>query len=178
MADAAAPEYGYRFKRTEMIVRAIAYNALIEPKHIFLNSKKVLEALNGDQIYIENDQVKYAIHIDSRTEDALQVVDSDGNGYYLKWSEVENAAKNERRSGRTTRIVDAAIQELFEKGFVHVKDHHGDKHTDRLALALVKDRLFREHEHVKWISDRKDPFVLHLQNGLSEKELRDLKNEY
>lgn len=90
----------------------------------------------------------------------------------------EAVVKSERHTGRTTRMVDDAIQELFNTGVVKVRDHHEGKHADRLALALVKDRLFREHEHVKWLSDREDPFTLHLVQGLSDKEVRELKNEY
>lgn len=51
-----------------------------------------------------------------------------------------------RQTGRTTRIVDAAIQELFEKGEVTIVDHHpsGSDH----ALRLLQNRLAREHAGV------------------------------
>ena len=58
-----------------------------------------------------------------------------------------------RRSGRTTRIVDAAIQELFNKGEVIVSDHHYDgRESHILASEFAADtlimRLKIEHSHV------------------------------
>lgn len=50
-----------------------------------------------------------------------------------------------RKSGRTTRIVDEAIQKLFEEGSVIIKDHYGSEAADRLALNILLRRLYIEH---------------------------------
>lgn len=44
-----------------------------------------------------------------------------------------------RRSGRTTRIVDFAVQQLFENGTVAVHDHADYEHSDRTVEYLVKE---------------------------------------
>ena len=54
----------------------------------------------------------------------------------------------ERRSGRTTRLVDEAIQDLFHLGEAHVWDHYkeGKNIIANTYLAnLVKGRLIMEH---------------------------------
>lgn len=56
-----------------------------------------------------------------------------------------------RRTGRTTRIVDAAIQELFKTGKCTVVDHFGGTHLEARrasmrAFEIVIDRLYREHD--------------------------------
>jgi hypothetical protein len=50
-----------------------------------------------------------------------------------------------RRSGQTTRIVDAAIQELFTAGSVIIKDHHPTIEADRHAYLVFRRRLKDEH---------------------------------
>lgn len=48
-----------------------------------------------------------------------------------------------RRTGRTTRIIDSLVQELFKKGSIIVYDHHTDDH----AWNIIKSRLEREHQY-------------------------------
>lgn len=60
-----------------------------------------------------------------------------------------------RRSGRTTRIVDAAVQTLFERGEVTINDHHyGDYNNldsnahdkaNKHAFKILLRRLDMEH---------------------------------
>jgi hypothetical protein len=50
-----------------------------------------------------------------------------------------------RQSGRTTRIVDDLVQELFSTGQTIVIDHFGSGNADRIALDILKKRLFYEH---------------------------------
>ena len=50
-----------------------------------------------------------------------------------------------RKSGRTTRIVDEAIQTLFTKGRVYVRDHHSTLKMDRYCYDIVVRRLHSEH---------------------------------
>ena len=56
-----------------------------------------------------------------------------------------------RATGRTTRLIDEYVQELFERGEVILKDHHeGGKHS--LANINIsnrfKDRMRLEHRGV------------------------------
>lgn len=48
-----------------------------------------------------------------------------------------------RRSGRTTRIVDSAIQNLFNKGFCILSDHH--KGTNQSTIDIL-DRFIKRFE--------------------------------
>jgi len=52
-----------------------------------------------------------------------------------------------RASGRTTRIVDACIQELFNEGTVTVKDHCDKRVCHENAFDRVVNRLRYEHKH-------------------------------
>ena len=57
-----------------------------------------------------------------------------------------------RRSGRTTRIVDGAIQELFEKGEVVVKDHLSTlppTQASKFVSDIIRKRLYMEHGGIK-----------------------------
>ena len=56
-----------------------------------------------------------------------------------------------RATGRTTRIVDEAIQELFTTGECFVLDHYSDGYgfKDEYALRLTYNRLMAEHGHMK-----------------------------
>lgn len=58
-----------------------------------------------------------------------------------------------RRTGRTTRIVDAAIQTLFEAGIVKIMDHDfdfrlSDNKRNNEVLQLVVNRIRNEHNAV------------------------------
>lgn len=62
--------------------------------------------------------------------------------------------ENSRRSGRTTRIVDQAIQELFKDGKVVVYDHPIPSPSDEYkntvenniwVARIVAGRLYNEH---------------------------------
>lgn len=56
-----------------------------------------------------------------------------------------------RRAGNTTRIIDNAIQILFEEGEVLIRDHHytGDKEQNNYIFDKVLKRL--NSEHPQWI---------------------------
>jgi len=51
-----------------------------------------------------------------------------------------------RRSGRTTRLIDEAVQALFNNGSVVVYDHHPTKRADERLFEMLLERLSREHE--------------------------------
>ena len=57
-------------------------------------------------------------------------------------------------SGRTTRLCDWYIQELFLTGFIKVEDHYAPK-TPKLYLRIVK-RLALEHKFVAFEYDIKN----------------------
>lgn len=50
-----------------------------------------------------------------------------------------------RRSGRTTRLVDKAIQDLFTTGMARIVDHYPSHLADKQLLYLVMRRLELEH---------------------------------
>lgn len=60
----------------------------------------------------------------------------------------------DRRSGRTTRIIDEAIQELFVKGKCVVKDHHygldcnSHRKANTFTFRILLRRLELEHGHL------------------------------
>lgn len=51
-------------------------------------------------------------------------------------------------NGETTRIIDAAIQELFTKWFIVVKDHHDTKQMHERVFVMILRRLNTEHAHI------------------------------
>ena len=51
-----------------------------------------------------------------------------------------------RRTGRSTRIIDASIQELFKTGITTVRDHHWGLRNERPRLSTniyESERIFR-----------------------------------
>lgn len=54
-----------------------------------------------------------------------------------------------RRSGQTTRIIDAAIQTLFEEGEVIVKDHYNSRDANLDAIKKIYRRFVMEHPLLK-----------------------------
>ena len=60
---------------------------------------------------------------------------------------------DERRSGRTTRIVNEIIEELFKNGEAICEDHYNSSDSNRMLSKLVWRRLNSEHPHVATIFD-------------------------
>lgn len=50
-----------------------------------------------------------------------------------------------RRKGATTRLVDAAIQELFIVGYVKINDHFDNKSFDEQLAHRICRRMMNEH---------------------------------
>lgn len=50
-----------------------------------------------------------------------------------------------RRTGETTRLIDAAIQKLFRDGEVIFTDHHPSGEAQRHGLTRLLGRLAYEH---------------------------------
>ena len=50
-----------------------------------------------------------------------------------------------RRNGSTTRLIDEAVQELFTRGEVRIRDHYGTRNADQYMLNIFLDRLKAEH---------------------------------
>jgi len=66
----------------------------------------------------------------------------------------------ERQSGRTTRLADKSIQELFTTGRTTFKDHHGTVDQDQRLGDIVRKRIVAEHPHVvDMLNMRKDEIV-------------------
>lgn len=71
-----------------------------------------------------------------------------------------------RATGRTSRLVDSYIQELFNQGEIDVKDHHDDKHSNRYLLERIVDRYEREYNKS---NNKKELIVRSLNVKLVEK---------
>ena len=52
----------------------------------------------------------------------------------------------ERQTGRTTRLVDSYIQELFTKGKIIVRDHAPSEEAHKILFERILDRLLAEHD--------------------------------
>lgn len=53
------------------------------------------------------------------------------------------------RTGRTTRLADDYIQQLFSEGFVVVRDHHTSGRSGHEHLfSIIFNRLKNEHHHL------------------------------
>lgn len=61
-------------------------------------------------------------------------------------TELEQLEISLRRTGRTTRIVDTAVQTLFNTGFIRIEDHYWTgKNDDRHIFSVLLKRLYSEH---------------------------------
>ena len=49
------------------------------------------------------------------------------------------------RSGRTTRIIDDAIQTLFKEGYVKLKDHGPGNPATSMTIKFLLQRMDNEH---------------------------------
>lgn len=54
-----------------------------------------------------------------------------------------------RKTGRSTREIDEAIQDLFNTGECTVRDHHGTRLASEHAFKRLWFRLIAEHEHMR-----------------------------
>ena len=54
---------------------------------------------------------------------------------------------NDRGTGRTTRLIDSYIQELFNNKGSHIdiKDHYNSREADRILVNKIEKRLQSEH---------------------------------
>lgn len=59
-----------------------------------------------------------------------------------------------RRSGRTTRIVDQAIQELFMKGSAILVDNIDSEVQSRMVARRVENRLKSEHKACNYVIEQ------------------------
>ena len=55
-----------------------------------------------------------------------------------------------RATGRSTRLLDFYVQELFEKGFVEVIDHHNTIQSNTLLFGKLVQRLTNEHKRLRF----------------------------
>lgn len=54
----------------------------------------------------------------------------------------------DRCTGRTTRAIDGAIQDLFHTGKCVVWDHYPTRQASNILLDKVMQRLQNEHPHI------------------------------
>lgn len=59
-----------------------------------------------------------------------------------------------RRSGRTTKMADAYIQELFDKGIVIIRDHFNNINAHEGLFYIVINRLKTEHRSTPITTDK------------------------
>ena len=65
-----------------------------------------------------------------------------------------------RASGRTTRLIDKYIQELFTKKEVVIKDHYRNAQADYFLSERVLRRLALEHSGIKVERINKDSDII------------------
>jgi len=64
-----------------------------------------------------------------------------------------------RRSGRTTRLCDQSIQELFNIGKVKIFDHTRHTESNKHLIKMICNRLDNEHRHVEYDVDIKQLII-------------------
>ena len=72
----------------------------------------------------------------------------------------KNYLVDRRRSGRTTRLVNEAIDELYEKGSVELKDHYDSPIATINLLRKVLYRLHNEHSHMNYSHEGNKVFFI------------------
>ena len=71
-----------------------------------------------------------------------------------------------RRTGRTTRVVDDAIQRLFKNKEILVLDHYSTFEASHMAYLIVRNRLLTEHNigsHELIINRKEKGFLIKLK---------------
>ena len=68
--------------------------------------------------------------------------------HWFRFKDFNHEVPKIRQSGRTTRLADQYIQELFETGSIKIKDHHDSHHSHNRLRIIIHDRLQREHPQV------------------------------
>jgi hypothetical protein len=56
-----------------------------------------------------------------------------------------------RQTGRSTRIIDQLIQDLFVKGEITVNDHMPEQIESYNNLRIIRNRMETEHVGVKYL---------------------------
>lgn len=142
-----------------LVVAFLENNLATELNRSFMNLPE--EQGGGDVI------VSSMIFPDGEVWDAIQggfrkVSGTYGEHIYMQLYEI---IVRKRRSGRTTRLADQYIQELFEKGEVVVIDHHGPTKEEAAAMSefltrIILRRISFEHPHIKVKAEKDEKTVL------------------
>lgn len=70
-------------------------------------------------------------------------------GHRITISKISSERKKfntgERRSGRTTRLTDLHIQNLFENGKIRVFDHYPSRNADDMVFKRIIERILKEN---------------------------------
>lgn len=64
-----------------------------------------------------------------------------------------------RRTGRSTRLIDKAIQDLFKKKEVVIKDHFDDSESNKQLFYKVLKRIDSEHPSLGYAANPKTKLI-------------------
>jgi len=68
--------------------------------------------------------------------------------HWFRFKDFNHEVPKIRQSGRTTRLADQYIQELFETGSIEIRDHQGSQQSHNRLGRIIRNRLQREHPQV------------------------------
>lgn len=71
-----------------------------------------------------------------------------------------------RQNGKTTRIADFLIQQLFEYGEIKIKNHNGNKKGDYELFEIIKQRLKNEHRNLGYLKLQKENLTIKIFNTI------------
>lgn len=118
-------------------------NSPIGDDEIILSTKpKVLELKKFDDFFwLEKN---YLVSVNKKI--TMDYIDDILNSEFPDRRKVAKLIKySGRRTGRTCRIIDACIQDIFRKGVCFVRDHHPSRNADKDAFERLLRRLTNEH---------------------------------
>ena len=81
------------------------------------------------------------------------------------FSKIRKVNMENRKTGRSTREIDDAVQDLFNTGDCNINDHHGTRLASAHTFKKLCFRLLEEHAHMKdkFLMD-KDKFTIKIKD--------------
>ena len=144
-AEACIADLGDRLKEREATVGSLSNLLSEKDKKISALEERVKRYENNEGIKEPNPFASNLHPFVSENADKLAEASKDG-GFFISNQIPINPS---RRSGNTTRTVDAIIQALFNGKKVLVRDHYNSRERDRELLSKVEHRLVNDHG-IKW----------------------------
>lgn len=162
--DSVSPFFGTVVKAGGFILHVKPYNPEVLPDDMRHHS--IIGVVRNDCERVLEFPSRNHLVKDVQTNDAANVLNPSASNLHPFVSEnadkLAEASKDgglfisnqipinpSRRSGNTTRIVDAIIQALFNGEKVLVRDHYNSRETNRELLNKVEHRLVNDHG-IKW----------------------------